>query len=300
MPGSGLLSNPGRGRPVREISGSGCNERPAACVWLVGGVEHADPVDSPRMLGGVRRGSIGPHCLRFGAGSWVELNVDFPADCFAGGVVESGHAVGPAVADVELDSRFRRRCGVVGRLELDGQGCIVIEGSHLIWPAGFTAGRGGDETAILDANGAVVAKVGWNVFLGGGVGIGAPIGPCGPGDSFWIQSDVGVPIPLYDQDPLEPPGPQTVTGALVAEADGCVRLRTGTRVIDLVWPRFTAGTHVADGITVSKDGNSVRTGQQVQFMGSSGGKNAAVAGTCVADPATAFVINSPAETWSTS
>jgi len=35
-------------------------------------------------------------------------------------------------------------------------------------------------------------------------------------------------------------------------------------------------------------------------MGSSGGKNAAVAGTCVADPATAFVINSPAETWSTS
>ena len=185
-----------------------------------------------------------------------------------------------------------------GMLELDQQGCIVIGTTHLIWPAGFTAVRSGNETAILDAHGNVAAKVGWNVSFGGGVGINDSVGPCHPADSFSIQSDVGVPMPLYDQPPLEQPGPQSITGTLVAEPDGCVRLQVGTRVVDLVWPRYTAGTHVADGITVSKDGYAVHTGQHVQFMGDSGATKPAVADTCVSNPATAFLINSPADTWS--
>lgn len=62
-----------------------------------------------------------------------------------------------------------------GELILDDRGCLRVRSggtdSLVIWPAGFGIERSGGRVRVIDGEGGIAARVGRNVYMGGG---GAP------------------------------------------------------------------------------------------------------------------------------
>ena len=94
-----------------------------------------------------------------------------------------------------------------GTLAVDERDCLVVESSAgttmaVVWPAGSTAARDAEGRAVLyDHTGAVVAREGQGISLGGGVGAaGDPGHPCAA-DEVWSAAP-GVTL-LPGTDPAE-------------------------------------------------------------------------------------------------
>jgi hypothetical protein len=198
---------------------------------------------------------------------------------------------------------------LIGRLVL-ADGCLRIEsvhgdGSQLpIWPPEFDLAAQGDEIQVLDGEGRVVARVGEEVYMGGGGGSATALAGCvreqlpdacsGP---YWIVGDGVRPnlkrdSDLFTLDEVETParsffllhkqplldgwieGESQLTGKLVLwDYDRCPRIATESvrgNFLPLWPPDYSA--IVEDGAIAIVDGAGrvvARVGEQVTLGGGS-------------------------------
>ena len=195
-----------------------------------------------------------------------------------------------------------------GTLRTAANGCIgfgdgVAGGIAL--PAGYHAVRSGSDIWVLDGNGAVVGKVGWPMDGGGGH-TDVNGGECAKG-AFLVQSGLRLRLPVGETTRTD----HILSGTLQMDDRGCLRLRTGTRLVELAWPR---------GVGVAVTVNDGAVGAQIVSYESSGsGASALVAATgdrlllrgsiglpaasgvapspCITDRGKVFVIGSVPATW---
>jgi len=81
-------------------------------------------------------------------------------------------------------------------------------------------------------------------------------GECASG-AFLVQSGLGLQLPLGETTRTD----QTLSGTLQMDERGCLRLRAGTRLVELAWPRGV-------GVTVTVNNGAV--GAQIVSYESSG------------------------------
>ena len=196
---------------------------------------------------------------------------------------------------------------LIGELVL-ADGCLRIESVHStesllpIWPPEFGLAAEGDGVQVLDGEGQVVARVGEEVYMGGGGGSAARLAECvreqlpatcsGP---YWIVGDGVRPnlkpdSDLFTLEVVETParsffllhkqpvldgwieGPSRTSGKLVLwDYDRCPRLFNENGLGDYLplWPPGYGAT-VEDGVIVIVDGEGqvvARVGEDVTLGG---------------------------------
>jgi hypothetical protein len=177
----------------------------------------------------------------------------------------------PEGPNVMMSARF------TGKLVIDEEGCLrVAPGGGLrghlpVWPPGYSLSAGGGEMRVLDAQGRSVARVGAEVYMGGGEirkdesgggheerrsELGVP-GKC-RGPLWWVVSPVKEVARAASSQPAtmdaspdaevffpkwtpegRPGGLAVNSGELVLDEKGCLRLPTregGHSAIVPVWP----------------------------------------------------------------
>lgn len=160
-----------------------------------------------------------------------------------------------------------------GTLRLDADGCVRVDDVDVVWPRGFSARTVGGELELLDADGAVVARGGDQIFTGGGFVPHRGDSGCSrdvAGESFMVQSEVqvvGVPVelPTSAWHPGDFSMEALLGGAVQLDTNGCVTVG-GSPV---VWPAGWTARTSGPGVEILDGAGRVvaRSYQVIQFGG---------------------------------